>query len=295
MDRKRTAPSRGSTSQPYREDCWSDGETSVLIDAWGDRYLELNRGNIPQKQWQEVADAVNSRPCDARRPPRTDIQCKYRVDTLKKKYKIEKNKIAEAGGSSSVSSWQFFDRLDFLIGSSFNNQNNYGNFNSNNGSSKNKNKPAMNVMKQPPLALPLPSSRVKGYQLPPPAAIARNMNENGYDSDSSFSNGDNSAGRKRPRVSNYAKKEKEEDVISEMSKAIEKMMDVYEKVEMEKGKQMLELEKQRMEFMKSIEVQRMQMVVDTMKLFTMKKCGKGKDDDSYVAALNLALLPKFFK
>ncbi|GJN15206.1 hypothetical protein PR202_gb02100 [Eleusine coracana subsp. coracana] len=46
---------------PYREDCWSDGETAALVSAWGTRYIDLNRGNLRQKQWQEVADAVNSR------------------------------------------------------------------------------------------------------------------------------------------------------------------------------------------------------------------------------------------
>ncbi|ONM00856.1 sequence-specific DNA binding transcription factor [Zea mays] len=75
----------------YWEDCWSEGEKVALVDAWGSRYLDLNRGSLRQPQWREVADAVNSRPgASARRClPRTDIQCKNRVDTLKKKYKVE--------------------------------------------------------------------------------------------------------------------------------------------------------------------------------------------------------------
>ncbi|MEI4856007.1 hypothetical protein, partial [Klebsiella pneumoniae] len=36
-----------------REDCWSEGATAVLIDAWGERYLELSRGNLKQKHWKE--------------------------------------------------------------------------------------------------------------------------------------------------------------------------------------------------------------------------------------------------
>ncbi|KAK8934896.1 hypothetical protein KSP39_PZI015105 [Platanthera zijinensis] len=31
-----------------REDCWSDGATSALIDAWGEHFLELSRGNLKQ-------------------------------------------------------------------------------------------------------------------------------------------------------------------------------------------------------------------------------------------------------
>lgn len=44
-----------------REDCWSEGATEMLIDAWGERFLELNRGNLRQKHWEEVAEIVSSR------------------------------------------------------------------------------------------------------------------------------------------------------------------------------------------------------------------------------------------
>ncbi|KAH6807336.1 sequence-specific DNA binding transcription factor [Perilla frutescens var. frutescens] len=57
-----------------REDCWSEGATAVLIDAWGERYLELSRGNLKQKHWKDVADIVSSRE-DYGKTPKTDIQC----------------------------------------------------------------------------------------------------------------------------------------------------------------------------------------------------------------------------
>ncbi|KAL0354373.1 UNVERIFIED_CONTAM: Trihelix transcription factor ASIL2 [Sesamum radiatum] len=91
-----------------REDCWSEGATAVLIDAWGERYLELSRGNLKQKHWKDVADIVSSRE-DYTKTPKTDIQCKNRIDTVKKKYKIEKAKIASGGAPSK---WRFFDKLD---------------------------------------------------------------------------------------------------------------------------------------------------------------------------------------
>ncbi|MCO5547329.1 hypothetical protein L7F22_000777 [Adiantum nelumboides] len=96
-----------------RDDCWSEGATFTLIQAWGGRYLELNRGNLKQKHWKDVADCVNRR-ADGSKPPKTDIQCKNRLDTLKKKYKLEKSKTV-SGGSRK---WTFFDRLDELIGPS---------------------------------------------------------------------------------------------------------------------------------------------------------------------------------
>ncbi|KAL2930867.1 Trihelix transcription factor ASIL2 [Bienertia sinuspersici] len=82
--------SSSSRSVPAREDCWSEEATFTLIEAWGQRFIELNRGNLRQKQWQEVADAVNSRHGHVKKARRTDVQCKNRIDTLKKKYKIEK-------------------------------------------------------------------------------------------------------------------------------------------------------------------------------------------------------------
>ncbi|KAF8081123.1 hypothetical protein N665_0903s0005 [Sinapis alba] len=111
-----TTPETKSTSQsqsggshripPGREDWWSEDATATLIEAWGDRYVHLSRGNLRQNDWKEVADAVNSRHGNGR--PKTDVQCKNRIDTLKKKYKTEKAKPS--------STWCFFGRLDFLIG-----------------------------------------------------------------------------------------------------------------------------------------------------------------------------------
>ncbi|MED6216382.1 hypothetical protein PIB30_007024 [Stylosanthes scabra] len=121
-----------TSSSPFsgREDCWNEDATFTLIEAWGDRYLELNRGNLRQKHWQEVADAVNELHAGdggaghgetatntPNRIRRTDVQCKNRIDTLKK-YKIEKARVYESGGGYQ-SPWPFFSRLDNLIGDTF--------------------------------------------------------------------------------------------------------------------------------------------------------------------------------
>ena len=59
----------------------------MLIEAWGERYLELSRGNLKQKHWKDVTDIVSS--CeDYTKTPKTDIQCKNRIDTVKKKYTL---------------------------------------------------------------------------------------------------------------------------------------------------------------------------------------------------------------
>ncbi|CAN0877754.1 Trihelix transcription factor ASIL2 [Linum grandiflorum] len=95
-----------------REDCWSESATAVLIDAWAERYVELSRGILKQHHWKEVADIVRSRE-DYIKPPKTDIQCKNRIDTVKKKFKSEKAKI-DAGGGPSL--WPFYHRIEQLIG-----------------------------------------------------------------------------------------------------------------------------------------------------------------------------------
>ncbi|ONK66062.1 uncharacterized protein A4U43_C06F3770 [Asparagus officinalis] len=45
-------PSPNPNSNP--SDSWSDGATSALIDAWGERYLHLRRDNLKQPHKQEV-------------------------------------------------------------------------------------------------------------------------------------------------------------------------------------------------------------------------------------------------
>lgn len=95
-------------SSAGREDWWSEDATATLLQAWGHRFVRLNFGNLRQNDWKEVADAVNSSHGNGRRP-KTDTQCKSRIDTLKKKYKAEKAKL-------SPSAWRFFDHLDVLIG-----------------------------------------------------------------------------------------------------------------------------------------------------------------------------------
>ncbi|RVW12959.1 Trihelix transcription factor ASIL2 [Vitis vinifera] len=76
---------RPQRSAPFREDCWSEDATSTLVDAWGRRYIELNRGNSVRRTGRRWADAVNARHGHVKKARRTDVQCKNRIDTIKKK------------------------------------------------------------------------------------------------------------------------------------------------------------------------------------------------------------------
>uniref|UniRef100_A0A1D1XF92 Myb/SANT-like DNA-binding domain-containing protein n=1 Tax=Anthurium amnicola TaxID=1678845 RepID=A0A1D1XF92_9ARAE len=284
---------------PYREDCWSEGATSTLIDAWGERFVELNRGNLRQKHWQEVADVVNSRRTAVRRPLRTDIQCKNRIDTLKKKYKVERARIA----GSAASQWPFYDRLEELVGSS--------------APFSQKESPP-----PPPLALPLPfrkssplpaaaaarpssTAKEKRHSLAAPvedssfvkrkysavaaaAAAAAAHKAEEAESGSSKSSTERSArggGGGGWRASNEGNAGDgvgdDAEGVRELARAILRFGEIYERVEAAKQQQLLELEKQRMEFVKGLEFQRMQIFVDSQVQLEKLKRAKRATSDGY--------------
>ena len=275
-------PPTSASPFPGREDCWSEDATFTLIDAWGERYLELNRGNLRQKHWQEVADAVNNRhhaggATTPKRPRRTDVQCKNRIDTLKKKYKIEKARVSESSGSYQ-SPWPFFSRLDALIGDTF--------------PAKKPSPPATGrgtppsagkttpppppawitshpvgprsgTQKRPATAaLPAAANREDSYFRRNfsafAAAAAAAAEADSGDSEGSMSGGGGRRGRERDGERNCW-----EVGYSELAQAIERFGEIYERVEAAKQRQMVELEKQRMQFAKDLEYQRMQLFMET--------------------------------
>ncbi|KAF8726684.1 hypothetical protein HU200_019150 [Digitaria exilis] len=266
---------------PYREDCWSDGETAALVGAWGSRYVELNRGNLRQKQWQEVADAVNSRrgASARRRPPRTDVQCKNRVDTLKKKYKAERARNAPSG-------WSFYHELDRLVGPTLSAS-----------ASKRplpsslppqfavplhpsavRNHPSPSPSPPPPMALPLPNYHRRS-PLPAAALIQKEaaaaaapVSDSEDSDDAGVNNNHNLQRSPSHSVSSLSgdnKKRSRDEAGSggdkgfvELARAIEAFAEMYERVESAKQKHALEMERQRIEFLKQLEVKRMENFVD---------------------------------
>ncbi|KAA8541601.1 hypothetical protein F0562_022753 [Nyssa sinensis] len=272
-----------------REDCWSEGATSVLIDAWGERYLELSRGNLKQKHWKDVADIVSSRD-DYTKPPKTDIQCKNRIDTVKKKYKLEKAKIAGGGGPSK---WPFFERLDQLIGPTAKMASGAGA-----GAGTSSVTPSLSSGGQKvPMGIPvgfrsvlqIPQQQKQQQQKKQKQQFRRRAP---VDSDSSQSEPEPSPdstdsfppetyARKRPRIQRElnsntvhrpgayrgkdrgAKEKNWGNSVGELTRAILKFGEAYEQAESSKLQQLVEMEKQRMKFAKELELQRMQFFMKT--------------------------------
>lgn len=89
---------------------WSDGETSVLIDAWGSAHQLRQPRPLLLKDWRAAASAVNAyRAAAGRRFNRTRAQCQTRIRTLKKRYKEELSRRPPSG-------WPHLSRLRaFLV------------------------------------------------------------------------------------------------------------------------------------------------------------------------------------
>ncbi|XP_056173172.1 trihelix transcription factor ENAP2-like isoform X1 [Syzygium oleosum] len=281
---------------PVREDCWSEEATATLIEAWGRRYVELNRGNLRQKDWQEVADAVNALHGLSKKTHRTDVQCKNRIDTVKKKYKIEKARISSSGGGGGLASpWVFYDRLEALIGSS-----------SSSSSAGKKASPSPSVSPlSPPVALPLPYKKTPS---PVVAAVAlpqkrpaerldegyfrRNYSE--VAAAAAAAGVDDEEEDEEERDEDRDSEEDEGEGMRRLAKAIERFGEVYQRVEAEKLRQMVDLEKQRMQFAKDLEVQRLKMFMDTqVQLERIKHVKRSGSDDAELGKWHLFALDIF--
>ncbi|PQP98835.1 trihelix transcription factor ASIL2 isoform X2 [Prunus yedoensis var. nudiflora] len=254
-----TTPSSNPRPMPVREDCWSEDATSTLVDAWGRRYLELNRGCLRQKDWQEVADAVNALHGHTKKTHRTDVQCKNRIDTIKKKYKFEMNRVSSSNGALT-SSWPFFERLDALIGSNYK-------------------KPSPS----PPKRSASSAAIDEGFFRMNYSAVAAAAAAGAEDDEDEDEDEDDEVNYE---VDEEVEMERERDSggeiggggggegLKRLARAIERFGDVYQRVEAEKLRQMVELEKQRMQFANDLEVQRMNMFMDTQVQLERIKHGK---------------------
>ncbi|KAF8393674.1 hypothetical protein HHK36_021920 [Tetracentron sinense] len=276
---------RTSGGSGGREDCWSEGSTSTLIDAWGERYLELSRGNLKQQHWKDVAEIVSSRE-DYSKPRKTDVQCKNRIDTLKKKYKLEKSKISSGAGPSQ---WPFFHRLDHLIGLT--------------------SKIAAQAQKIP-VAIPVGVRSFHQFQQQQQkhkqqvggwgGSLNSDSSKSEADADADAdASSDNSSPRERERErfnrkrrSRFERAAKPKPIqprkfqrvttskgrgwgwgnsVRELTRAILDFGEAFERAESSKLQQVVEMEKQRMKFSKEIELQRMQFFMKTQMEITQMK------------------------
>ncbi|KAI7729605.1 hypothetical protein M8C21_012047 [Ambrosia artemisiifolia] len=93
---------------------WSATAITILLDSFTERYIELDRKNLRRKDWEVVANLV-AEGCDKQNRKSIE-QCKNKVDNLKKRYKLETQRMENDVGS--VSNWIWFKKMDYLFGAS---------------------------------------------------------------------------------------------------------------------------------------------------------------------------------
>lgn len=117
---KRPKPSPGTGASSggggeYRKDReeWSDAAIACLLDAYTEKFTQLNRGNLRGRDWEEVAVIVSDR---CKRQSKSVEQCKNKVDNLKKRYKLERHRMSN--GVVSASHWPWFKKMELIVGNS---------------------------------------------------------------------------------------------------------------------------------------------------------------------------------
>ncbi|KAJ7951800.1 Trihelix transcription factor [Quillaja saponaria] len=230
---------------------WSERETIVLLDSWGDRFLQHGRKSLRSEEWQEVAEKVSG----VSKIERTDTQCRNRLDTLKKKYKKEKIKLAEIGGGSGTSKWVYFNKMDKLMSS-------------------------------PPQQVGLSCGLDSGEYVFLNPRVYMNR-ANGLDEMRDSPGNSESTGQEDgsdglpPKKRRYGRENDEGSSFSLLADSIKKFTEIYEKIEHNKRLQMVELEKMRMDFHRDLEMQKRQILERAhAEIAKLRQAGDVENDDS---------------
>lgn len=128
---------------------WSDKAIACLLEAYTEKLNQLNRGNLRGRDWEEVAEVVSER-CggggggnnnnnendnninnnnnsngekrEVVKAGKSVEQCKNKIDNLKKRYKVEVQRMGSSG--SGTSNWLWFKQIEAIMGTINNNHNN---------------------------------------------------------------------------------------------------------------------------------------------------------------------------
>ncbi|GAB2293560.1 hypothetical protein Dimus_027767 [Dionaea muscipula] len=228
---------------------WTEHETFVLLEAWGERFLNLGRKSLRSEEWHEVAEKVSQES----KMERTDSQCRNRLDTLKKKYKKEKMRLSGVAGGTSK--WVYFKKMDML-------------------------------MLSPPQQAGLSCGMDSGeYVFMNPRVYLNRANgldemrDSPGNSESSKGEEEDSDGPPSKRKRNGGKC-KEGSSFKLLAESIQKFSDTYEKIERNKRQQMVELEKMRMDFQRELEMQRRQILERAQAEIAKIRSGDDENDVS---------------
>ncbi|KAJ3700871.1 hypothetical protein LUZ61_004576 [Rhynchospora tenuis] len=195
----------------------------------------------------EVADAVTSRE-GYTKLPKSDVQCKNRIDTLKKKYKVKKSKAAL--------NWPFFGRLDLLLGPTHTANKAISSASPNSG---------VQVHSKLLGVLQFPQRQRTGHPgaakraRSPPSVSSNEESSDGFPPEPPAVTPECQAVNGKKKKGNGGDEDKKRvEGMRAVTHAIVKFGQVYERMETSRLQQKMEMEKYRIEFAKELELQHMQ-------------------------------------
>lgn len=97
----------GSGGDRLKRDEWSEGAVSSLLEAYENKWVLRNRAKLKGHDWEDVARYVSSR-SNSTKSPKTQTQCKNKIESMKKRYRSE-------SATADASSWPLYPRLDLLL------------------------------------------------------------------------------------------------------------------------------------------------------------------------------------
>lgn len=100
-------PYGGGGGDRLKRDEWSEGAVSTLLEAYEAKWILRNRAKLKGQDWEDVARFVSSR-ANCTKSPKTQTQCKNKIESMKKRYRSE-------SATNDPSSWPLYPRLDLLL------------------------------------------------------------------------------------------------------------------------------------------------------------------------------------
>ncbi|KAI3951836.1 hypothetical protein MKX01_021574 [Papaver californicum] len=93
---------------------WNDLSIECLLNAYTDKFHKLNRGILRGRDWEEIAAIITlhnkSSTGGGGGGGKSVEQCKNKVDNMKKRYKVELQRMNSCG--STVSQWPWFEKIE---------------------------------------------------------------------------------------------------------------------------------------------------------------------------------------
>ncbi|MBA0638860.1 hypothetical protein Goklo_021926 [Gossypium klotzschianum] len=230
---------------------WTQQEIYVLLEVWGNRFLQLGRRSLRGEDWVDIAEKVS----DALKSMKNEAQCRRMIDGLKRKFKKEKSKAERMGLNSSK--WVFFRKMEMLMGlgsSSFRQQESWLACGVDSGEF---------VFMNPQVYL----DRSNGFDEMRDSPAESEIDDD--DDDGEAADG----GSMKVDVN-------DERSLRMLADSVQRFGKIYEKIESSKREHMKELEKMRMDFQQELEVQKQQILERAQaEIAKMKEEDDDDDDD----------------